>query len=822
MKQRGKDNHKLSPKAMYTAGLVLLAVFSSLLLFPFTKNIVIGVFGYAVYAYILGLTALFIGLLIGKKVNIPHIRAIILIALFFSFIITLHIMFCKQLIADGLNTYIFGPFESETVGGVLISLLSLPLMLLSYPYAVLVSFLLAAGLGLAALYPLLLMPKSHKTAPVQEYDEERMAEIPPEEEEKAQEQLPDYVPEYVYPTNPLSSAFGIAPDKAKAEIPKKRKIEEVFGLNEPTHPIRPQPVKDSGIYEDYLERQRKAEAEKEKAERDKTYDFKARLAARRQERAEQEKEFSPVYPSSDFASAADKTREPQEKREHFGFIADEDEDEDDFFAKKPYKAPGIDIFRLHTERGSMPANFEQTRENLERALEELQIPSEVKAATRGPTFTRYELKFTKSNLSIKKLNAKESDLEMRLKAKKVSIIAPIPGTDRFGIDLPNEVRDIVGIRTLLQSQQYAIPRTGIELAIGVTINREPFVLDLVKMPHLLIAGATGSGKSVCINSIIVSIIFKYSPEDVRLLLIDPKRVDLQHFHSLPHMLVKSPVCEPGHAMNALKWLVREMERRYITLRENGVNNINSYNEDVAPFKGVPKMPRIVLIIDELADLMIVNKKVESDIVRLAQLARAAGIHLILATQRPSADVLTRLITSNILCKIAFTVQSHTDSHIILGRRGAEGLLGEGDMLYHSPQVSDAVRLQGVYVSTGEVVEAVRYICENNPAHWDDDIHNSIFSQAEEEDILPAYESMRPQEKKDVKNTEELIKTALEVIIPQGTTSISDIQALLNIGYPKAKKLTTIMEQRGYISGSDSGNKRTVKITMDDFNKLYSD
>jgi len=287
------------------------------------------------------------------------------------------------------------------------------------------------------------------------------------------------------------------------------------------------------------------------------------------------------------------------------------------------------------------------------------------------------------------------------------------------------------------------------------------------------------------------------------------------------MLTRSPICEPGHATNALKWLVKEMERRYITLRENGVNNINSYNEDVVPYKGLPKMPRIVLIIDELADLMIVNKKVESDIVRLAQLARAAGIHLILATQRPSADVLTRLITSNILCKIAFTVQSHTDSHIILGRRGAEALLGEGDMLYHSPQVGDAVRLQGVYVSAEEVAETVRYISENNYSDWDDEIAQAIFSEPEEEESYTRFD-YAPVERKGVKNTEELIRAALEVIIPQGTTSISDIQAILNVGYPKAKKLVNIMEQRSFISTSGTGNKRTVNITMDDFNKIYSD
>lgn len=821
-----KDNRKLSPKALYTSALVALALFCVLLLPPVTRKVIIGVFGYAVYAYILALMALFTGLLLGRKVNIPRLRVTILIALFFSFIITLHIMFCKELVAEGINAYIFRPFEVNSIGGVLISLASSPLILIDYPYAVLIAFLATAGLGLAALYPLFLTPKSESM--VEEDDKEWAGDVDmplQEQEQVAEQEQPAYTysaPQYVYPTNPLTSAFGIAPNKTSIEpVKKKSKIEEIFGLNEPTHPIRTPQPKDDGIYQDYLQHSRQANEEIVRAEQDKANDLKARLAAKRRERAERQKEKEP---SLDATSHFDANRQSHtdtfissERQQSRGFEAAKEND----FVKRGYNGPSIETFRLHTERGSMPANFDTTRENLEQAMQDLQIPSEVKAATRGPTFTRYELKFTKSNLSIKKLNSIESDLQMRLKAEKVSITAPIPGTDRFGIDLPNDVRDIVGIRTLLQSQQYAIPKGGIELALGVTIDREPFILDLTKAPHMLIAGATGSGKSECIKSIIISIIFKYSPEEVRLLLFDPKRVDFQHFHSLPHMLVRSPVCEPGHAMNALKWLVKEMDRRYVTLKENGVNNINSYNEDVVPYSDKPKMPRIVLLIDELADLMLVNKKVESDIVRLAQLARAAGIHLVLATQRPSADVLTRLITSNILCKVALTVQSHIDSHIILGRRGAEDLLGMGDMLYHSPQVRDAIRLQGVYVSTNEIVEAVRHICENNKAQWDSEIYGAIFSEEEEEESFSRYDLQRT-ERKNVKDTEELIKTALEIIIPQGTTSISDIQALLGVGYPKAKKLTTIMEQRGYITTSESGNKRVVKITMDEFNKMYSE
>ncbi len=820
MAKRGKEReYKLAPKAAYTLGLVLLTLFSIMLIFSATRKIILGVFGYAVYAYILALAALLVGFLLGRKINLSRLRITILVALFFSFIITLHIMFSKELIAEGLNTYMFKPFEIETIGGVIISIVSLPLAVFSFPYAVLASFLITAGLGLAALYPLFLMSKGTQEAREAQPQEQLEAEQSEQAEKDSQEQ--NYtLPEYVYPSNPLNAAFGIPPDNVAAPVKKKSKIEEVFGLNEPTHPIRTGKDKE-GIYQDFLSRQKQADEEQARIEQDKLNDFKARLAARRAERVEQAKQrrASQYGSSTDNAQQAkDFTRSKEDIKAQEGSR----DLEENYFDRNKYKPPSIDIFKIYTERGSLPANFEQVRENLERALEELQIPSEVKAATRGPTFTRFELKFTKSNLSIKKLNAKESDLEMRLKAKKVSIIAPIPGTDRFGIDLPNEVRDVVGIRSVLQSHQYAVSKGGLELALGVSINREPFVLDLAKMSHLLIAGATGSGKSVCINSIIVSIIYKYSPEDVRLLLIDPKRVDLQHFQSLPHMLVRSPICEPGHAVNALKWLVKEMERRYMTLREHNAININSYNENVAPYKVLPKMPRIVLIIDELADLMIVNKKVESDIVRLAQLSRAAGIHLILATQRPSADVLTRLITSNILCKIAFTVQSHTDSHIILGRRGAEALLGEGDMLFHSPQVGDAVRLQGVYVSAEEVAETVRYIGENNIADWDDTIAQAIFSEPEEEDPYTRFDVAKPTERKDVKNIEELIRAALEVIIPQGTTSISDIQALLNVGYPKAKKLVTIMEQRSYISVSGTGHKRTVNITMDDFNKIYSD
>ena len=767
----------------------------------------------------------------GKKVDIKKSRALVLIALFFSFIITLHILFSKPLIEEGGNAYILKPLEVETIGGMLISMLSMPVIaLLKYEYALVTFFLLTSALGLVALYPIFLKdaPSLNKKerSDNKEYKIEKalqVEDILSERDEESYQELIDkqglktVSEEYNYPVNPLSIARENITKNTLPNAKKRRKIDEVFGFDEEKTDEENSVEKEGESLKELFQRRREEKAVNGQELENRQNDFKARLKAKRLERANYVLSHTAKQKEEEFIPNDIAQKDFTQKNTKFT------NDYEDAFQNK-YKAPSIDIYRTFPERGSMPTNFEHYRELLENALEELAIPSEVKTATRGPTFTRYELKLAKG-LSIKRLDGKERDLQMRLKVQKVGIIAPIPGTDRFGVDIPNETRDIVGIKTLFQSQEYAIPRNGLELALGVTINRDPYVVDLVKMPHLMIAGATNTGKSVCINSIIMSIINKYSPEDVRLLLIDPKRVELNIYQELPHMLVKQTVCEPGHAMNALQWLVREMDRRYEYLKSHEVNNINSYNDNIVPYKDVKKMCRIVLIIDELADLMIVNKSVESYIVRLAQLARACGIHLIVATQRPSADILTRLITSNILSKIAFTVQANTDSRVILGKKGAEDLLGMGDMLYDCPQNNDLARLQGAFISQDEIKEAVSYIKANNQAVWESEIYNSIFKEEEtqEDEYYSGYNNFDERsESKSYSNDEELIRNALKIIIPRGKTSTSEIQALCNVGYPKAKKLITIMEQRGYISLADGAKPRQVNISMEEFDSIYEE
>lgn len=486
------------------------------------------------------------------------------------------------------------------------------------------------------------------------------------------------------------------------------------------------------------------------------------------------------------------------------------------YVPKPYKAPPYDLLNDFGSSGSeFPSDYQEMKEKIEMTMQEFNVPAVVETAKRGPTFTMYYLKLG-DGYKINKVTALKDNLKMRLRVKNLRILAPIEGEDAFGIELPNTKRDIVGLKSLLCSEAFNKDSSGIKIAMGKSFDGQPYVANLAKMPHLLVAGATGTGKSVFLNSVIISILYKYSPEDVRIVMIDPKRVEMSIYKGLPNLLVKEPVKESRHAANALKWLTEEMDRRYSFFEQVGCRDIDQYNDVFRDKATEPKMPKIVLIIDEMADLMVKSKNnnVEENIVRLAQLARACGIHMIIATQRPTAQVITGLIKTNILHRVAFTVKSNLDSRVIMDDGGAEDLLGNGDMLYSFP--ANLLRLQGAFVDIQEIKNIVDYIKANNECDYDDSILQSITY----EPPAPAEEvAANPQEAKDA-SFEQQLRIILKSFIIEGRASVSNAQAKHGVGYIKAKKLVDEMEARGFIGPQDGAKTREILITLDEFYDIF--
>ncbi len=480
--------------------------------------------------------------------------------------------------------------------------------------------------------------------------------------------------------------------------------------------------------------------------------------------------------------------------------------------RKPYQLPSLDLLDMPSETFNGPDKEEihANKEILEKTLDQFNISARVVEVHCGPVVTRYDLK-PAPGVKVRGITNLQDDLALALQAYSVRIIAPVPGRNVVGIEIPNRYRQDVLLREVLASQQYRMLDSRLTFAIGKTISGEPYVADLTRMPHLLVAGSTGSGKSVGVNSLIASLLFNSTPQEVRFLMVDPKRVELSLYQDIPHLLAPV-VTDPKRAAVALKWAVDEMESRYRYLSKAGVRDIKEYNERMREWSkrsladgnkeelSLPGfLPYIVIIIDELADLMMIARaEVETNIARLAQMARAVGMHLVLATQRPSVNILTGVIKANFPARIAFKVAQINDSRVIIDQKGAESLLGMGDMLFDAGHASKPVRLQGCYVSTAEIDRLVKFIKAQQPPDYLD----IDFAPDDEPGSDSSYNDSE---------LDGMYLAAVDIVMEAGQASTSLLQRRLKIGYGRAARILDIMHERGLIGPSRGSKPREVIV-----------
>ncbi len=452
-----------------------------------------------------------------------------------------------------------------------------------------------------------------------------------------------------------------------------------------------------------------------------------------------------------------------------------------------------------------------TATKLQKTLYSFGVSAKVENVSVGPAITRYELK-PAEGVRVSKIANLADDIALNLAAETIRIEAPIPGKQAVGIEVPNKEKESVHLREVLESDEFKNNKSKLTVALGRDVAGEIELADIAKMPHVLIAGATGSGKSVCINTIISSIIYNAKPSEVKLVMVDPKVVELSVYNGIPHLLIPV-VTDPKKAAGALAWAVQEMDDRYNKFATKGVRDLKGYNKAIEKEGGLAKLPQIVIIVDELADLMMVAAKdVEEAICRLAQKARAAGMHLVIATQRPSVDVITGLIKANIPSRIAFAVSSQVDSRTILDTIGAEKLLGKGDMLYFPSGAPKPLRVQGAFVSDDEVEKIVAFIKKNGTAKYSEDILESIENNNKSEKDLA-------QEQSEEDEVDPFLNDAIETVVETGQASTSFIQRRFKVGYARAGRIIDQMEERGIISGYQGSKPREVLMSKERWEEL---
>ena len=478
-----------------------------------------------------------------------------------------------------------------------------------------------------------------------------------------------------------------------------------------------------------------------------------------------------------------------------------------------YEFPPLTLLKEGDKKAGKGNNraLTETASKLQKTLYNFGVVAKVEHVSVGPAITRYELK-PSEGVRVSKIANLADDIALNLAAKTIRIEAPIPGKQAVGIEVPNEESEVVHLRDILDTDTFKNHKSKLAFALGKDVSGEEIVTDIAKMPHVMIAGATGSGKSVCINTLIASIIYKAKPSDVKLIMVDPKIVELSVYNGIPHLMIPV-VTDPKKAAGALAWTVQEMENRYTKFAAKGVRDLAGYNDAVEKEDTLGKLPHIVIIIDELADLMMVAKNdVEGAICRLAQKARAAGMHLVIATQRPSVDVITGLIKANIPSRIAFAVSSQIDSRTILDQVGAEKLLGKGDMLFFPTGAPKPVRVQGAFVSDKEVEKIVDFLKSNGETTYRDDITEYIektncTDKEIDEGIM------------DDDETDPLLNEAIQTVIETGQASTSFIQRRFKVGYARAGRIIDQMEERGIISGYQGSKPREVLMTKERWEEL---
>ena len=476
-----------------------------------------------------------------------------------------------------------------------------------------------------------------------------------------------------------------------------------------------------------------------------------------------------------------------------------------------YTYPAIDLLEDRNSDGGVDdGEIRQRAVAIEETLDSFGIDGKVVQIDVGPTVTCYELK-PQRGVKVSKIVNLADDLALSLATSGIRILAPIPGKSHVGIEVPNDRKEVVGLKEILASEKYVKSKYKIPFAMGKSISGDVEVSAIEKMPHLLVSGATGSGKSVCINTIIMSILYKHSPNDVKLLLVDPKVVELSIYNGIPH-LIMPVITDPKKASSSLFWAISEMEKRYKLFEKHHVRDIVGYKKAQESDDSMENLPYIVIIIDELADLMMtVGAEVEDYITRLAQKSRACGIHLIIATQRPTVDVITGTIKANIPSRISFAVTSQIDSRTILDAQGAEKLLGKGDMLYQSSDSMKPTRIQGAFVSDDEVMNVVQAIKEGNESDYD-------------QEAIEKVEEASVKESNPSDDEDELIDEAIKIIINENTASVSMLQRKLKVGYARAGRIIDQLEQRGVVGGYEGSKPRKVLVDRSYFegeNNEYS-
>ena len=472
-----------------------------------------------------------------------------------------------------------------------------------------------------------------------------------------------------------------------------------------------------------------------------------------------------------------------------------------------YKLPSVELLSLPNKKSTADISGE-LKENAQRLIETLRsfnVNATITDISRGPTVTRYELK-PAAGVRISKITNLADDIALNLAATHVRIEAPIPGKAAVGIEVPNTVKNTVSMRELIDTPEFYEQRSLLSAGIGKDIAGNCVYCDIAKMPHLLVAGTTGSGKSVCMNSIITSILYRAKPDEVKFLMIDPKQVEFSKYANIPHLLVPV-VTDPRKAAGALGWAVSEMLQRYQKLSQVGVRDIEGYNKYVQKHEDMESMPKICIFIDEFADLMMAApKEVEDSVCRLAQMARAVGMHLVIATQRPSVDVITGLIKANISSRIALTVSSQIDSRTILDAAGAEKLLGHGDMLYNPIGASKPLRVQGCFISDEEVEALCDFVKNQGESQYDEEIAKEIEAKAVQDKKSSPFEDDGDAEQLDV-----LFDKAVDIVLETGTASTSFLQRKLSVGYARGAKIIDQLEEKGIIGPANGSKGREILI-----------